>query len=84
MEMRQLIDNPFTALQSTLKMRLSQHKQIKAAVFVGQIVYCMIKYIFTLQQIENYSRSISSVRRTFSMEVLIQTDDAVMVFSWLS
>ena len=42
MEMRQFIDNPFTALQSALKMRLSHHKQIKAAVFVGQTIYCII------------------------------------------
>lgn len=42
MEMRQLIDNPFTALQSALKIRLSHHKQIKVAVFVGQTIYCII------------------------------------------
>jgi len=42
MEMRQIIDNPFTALQSVLKMRLSHHKQIKAAVFVGQTIYSII------------------------------------------
>ena len=40
--MRQLIDNHFTALQSALKMRLSHHKQIKAAVFVGQNIHFLI------------------------------------------
>ena len=42
MEMRQLIDSPLTALQSALKIRLRHHKQIKAAAFVGQTIYCII------------------------------------------
>jgi len=42
MEIRQPVDNPFTALQSALKMRLIHHKQIKAAVFVGQTIYWII------------------------------------------
>ena len=42
MEMRQLFDNPFTALQSASKMRWSHHKQIQAATFVGQTTYCII------------------------------------------
>jgi len=41
--MRQVIDHPFTALQSALKMRLIQHNQIKAAVFAGQTIYCIIQ-----------------------------------------
>ena len=40
--MEQLFDNPFTSQESTLKMSLSHHKQIKAAAFVAQDRYCLI------------------------------------------
>ena len=65
MEMRQLFDNPFTALQSALKMRWSHHKQIQAAAFVGQTIYCIIS---------NQSCIISSqstVRRSLILEVFV-------------